>query len=423
MKQYYKFLIVLFYLSAVSYTKAQTAVQSAGLYSSPSGGASINVTFGGNCGVGDLIVVHIDGGDNTKTVLSVVDNNGNTYIRIPNTHITWNTSWSGELWYTYNIVVAPNPKIKVTATFSGTPAVHSQLYINEYSGMLTSAAPLDQSTAAAGNALAVSTGFKTTLLANELIYGVGIGGGAGTIQVGAGFASNSAYAVSESNIVESQTQVAAGSYDAHFNNTVVSPWLAQMATFQTSISPLPIELLTFNAQPCNNQICLNWATATETNNDYFTIEKSKNGVNFDVVSKVNGAGNSTAEINYSATDNAPYAGVSYYRLKQTDYNGKYTYSNTISVNFTTSEEFHFNVYPNPSTSENINLAINASQGKQILVVVYDVTGREQYSKIVITQQQGENVFALDPSGKLTPGIYLITATSDDDVYSKKLIVQ
>jgi hypothetical protein len=169
---------------------------------------------------------------------------------------------------------------------------------------------------------------------------------------------------------------------------------------------------------------LDWATATETNNDFFTIEKTKDAVNFDFVAKVNGAGNSTTRKDYSTIDIAPYEGVSYYRLKQTDYNGNYTYSGLKQVNFSSQfSNFTFNVYPNPSTGENISLAINSDKGKEILVVVYDVNGREAFSKVMITEQKGENVFALDSSGKLASGIYMITATSDDNILSKKLIVR
>ena len=94
------------------------------------------------------------------------------------------------------------------------------------------------------------------------------------------------------------------------------------------------------------------------------------------------------------------------------------------MNFGSSfSNFSLNVYPNLSIGENISLAINADKGKEILVVVYDVIGKEAYSKVVITEQKGTNVFALDPSGKLASGIYLITATSDDNILSKKLIVR
>ena len=189
-----------------------------------------------------------------------------------------------------------------------------------------------------------------------------------------------------------------------------------------STAPLPIELLTFTAEACDDNVCLNWATASETNNDYFTIEKTKDAVSYDFVAKVAGAGNSSSRRDYSALDKAPYEGTSYYRLKQTDYNGNFTYSGLREVDFT-DINFSFNIYPNPNSGDNISLKINASKGEEILVVVCDVTGRETYSKVIITDQKGENIFALDPSGKLAAGIYMITATSDERVHSKKLIVR
>ena len=197
-----------------------------------------------------------------------------------------------------------------------------------------------------------------------------------------------------------------------------------LGTTNNSTSPLPIELLSFNAAPCNDEVCLTWSTASEKNNDYFTIEKTKDAVNYDFVAKVAGAGNSTTRRNYSTEDNAPYEGVSYYRLKQTDYNGNFTYSNLSQVDFKSAfNSFSFNVYPNPSTGDNVSLAVNSDKGKEVLVVVYDVSGRETYSKVMVTEQKGKNIFALDPSGKLEAGIYMITATSDDSFQSKKLIVK
>ena len=222
------------------------------------------------------------------------------------------------------------------------------------------------------------------------------------------------------------TTIVAGAYVAPnftVNMSTTGGVFFTVGSINVGATPLPIELLSFDATQCDNNICLNWATATETNNDYFTIEKTTDAVNYDFVSKVNGAGNSTSILNYSSIDKKPYSGISYYRLKQTDYNGAYTYSNLKTVDFNASSTFSFNLYPNPGTGENISLAINAGKGEEVLVVVYDVTGRETYSKVVITQETGENVFALDPSGKLASGIYLITATSQQSVFSKKLIIR
>jgi len=116
-----------------------------------------------------------------------------------------------------------------------------------------------------------------------------------------------------------------------------------LGTINTPQTPLPIELVTFNATPCNNNVCLDWSTATETNNDFFTIEKSQDGINFITVVQMNGSGNSITSHSYTAVDDNPYSGVSYYRLKQTDYNGHITYSQIRMVDFVLSSDFVFNV--------------------------------------------------------------------------------
>jgi len=168
---------------------------------------------------------------------------------------------------------------------------------------------------------------------------------------------------------------------------------------------------------------ITWETESETNNDFFTIERTSNFVTFENIATIPAAGNSTTKRTYSAEDNSPKSGITYYHLKQTDYNGKYSFSGYMGIEFKPQLNFSFSVYPNPGTAENINYSVNADKDKEILIVVYDVTGRETFSKVIFTEQQGSNVFALDPSGKLTPGIYLITASSQDSVTSKKLIIQ
>ena len=217
--------------------------------------------------------------------------------------------------------------------------------------------------------------------------------------------------------------VAAGTVTSAAAVTSFSPFTFASLTPSWLTNPLPIELLNFNANVCNNDVCLDWTTATETNNDYFTVERSQDGVNFTQLGIVDGAGTSTSVRNYSLVDNFPYSGVSYYRLKQTDNNGASTYSNIEMVNFTPEADFSFNVFPNPNNGDNINIAINASKGQEVLVVVYAMTGKESYSKVIVINDNGDKVFAIDPSGKLAPGIYMITATSQESIYSKKMIVK
>ncbi|MGZ4054838.1 MAG: T9SS type A sorting domain-containing protein [Bacteroidia bacterium] len=196
-----------------------------------------------------------------------------------------------------------------------------------------------------------------------------------------------------------------------------------IGTLDNSISPLPIELLSFDAKPCNKEVCLDWSTATERNNDYFIVERAQDGINFETVGQVKGAGSSTSVLNYSLVDNAPYKGVSYYRLKQTDFNGAFTYSEIKQVEMTVANDFSFNVFPNPGNGDVLNVSFNTEKNEEVLVVVYDAAGRETYSKIIVSIDDGNNVFAIDPSGKLAPGIYFITATSQQNIYNKKLIVK
>ncbi|HKR06341.1 MAG TPA: hypothetical protein VJY62_17020 [Bacteroidia bacterium] len=101
----------------------------------------------------------------------------------------------------------------------------------------------------------------------------------------------------------------------------------------SSGAPLPIELTRFNGEAKNDKVELTWTTSAEINNDYFTIEKSTNGITFISYGKIEGAGNTTAIQNYSYHDLNPSAGMNYYRLKQTDFNGRNEYFKIIGIDF------------------------------------------------------------------------------------------
>lgn len=136
-------------------------------------------------------------------------------------------------------------------------------------------------------------------------------------------------------------------------------------------SPLPVSLLNFNAvaDEKNNVVNLKWSTVTEINSHHFTVEKSKDGRNFETVLIRNAAGNSSNLLNYFDKDLNPYQGISFYRLKQTDVNGQFTYSDIVSVIFNGNTSTYF--YPNPFTDE---LNISSSQSINQVKIV-DVTGR------------------------------------------------
>ncbi|MGZ4048165.1 MAG: T9SS type A sorting domain-containing protein, partial [Bacteroidia bacterium] len=188
------------------------------------------------------------------------------------------------------------------------------------------------------------------------------------------------------------------------------------------VSPLPIELLNFNAIMNNGKVDLNWTTATESNNNYFTIEKSKDGVDFETVTEIRAAGNSTATIDYTDQDPNPYSGISYYRLKQTDFNGQYTYSSLAAVNYYFGED-GISIYPNPgSPGSPINLDIKGLKDQEILVVLRDMSGKEFYSKVIITSTD-DQLEAIDTEQRLSAGTYIVIASSNNRVYSQKIIIK
>ncbi len=112
-------------------------------------------------------------------------------------------------------------------------------------------------------------------------------------------------------------------------------------------APLPISLQLFNAAYKNGQVAINWITASETNNNYFTICKSTDAINFVDIGTIAGAGNSNQKLYYSFIDYNAFSGSSYYRLKQTDYDGRFEYSNIVSVNCFDEIIGDIKVYPNP----------------------------------------------------------------------------
>ncbi|MDQ3046740.1 MAG: T9SS type A sorting domain-containing protein [Bacteroidota bacterium] len=185
---------------------------------------------------------------------------------------------------------------------------------------------------------------------------------------------------------------------------------------------LPVELLSFNAIYNNGKVDLTWETASETNNDYFSIEKSLDGASFQLVSTVDGAGTSSSFISYTDVDHQPYEGLSYYRLKQTDFNGDAHYSALIPVNYIISEN-GFELYPNPATNNStLYINLHIPENKEILVVVRDIQGREFYSKVIITSQDNELV-AIDPENNIAAGTYVVIATSENKIFSRRLIIQ
>jgi hypothetical protein len=122
-----------------------------------------------------------------------------------------------------------------------------------------------------------------------------------------------------------------------------------LATINQTLTPLPVELVSFTAEPYGTQnVQLNWQTKSELNNDYFQVEHSTDANNWTTKFTVKGAGNSTETIDYEALDETPALNSNYYRLKQVDFDGNFVYSDTRYVNFSAKQ---MGAFPNPANGQ------------------------------------------------------------------------
>ena len=195
-----------------------------------------------------------------------------------------------------------------------------------------------------------------------------------------------------------------------------------LGSLNTGWNPLPIQLLSFNAVPNGEKVDITWETATEQNNAYFTIEKSKDGVNFTKLIDVSGAGNSTTIRDYAETDYQPYSGTSYYRLKQTDYNNNSKYFNIVPVNFDAQQNII--ICPNPiiANTTGVSVKVTGYPNQEVVVVLVDMQGR-QFLTTVLLSVDNNNTIKIDGTESLPPGAYVVTATSNDKIYNYKLFVR
>jgi hypothetical protein len=178
-------------------------------------------------------------------------------------------------------------------------------------------------------------------------------------------------------------------------------------------TPLPITLISFTASVLNGEVVLNWSTAAEIDNDYFTIQRSKDGLGWENIEKVAGAGTSGNVKYYSTQDPSPYTGISYYRLRQTDIDGKQSYSFVRSVNLV-NKVSEITVYPNPATDQ-IKITFPVS-GKYELALI-NSNGQVMYSPVSITG----NSTVLNVSG-LKAGFYFIHITYDGKNETRKIFI-
>ncbi|WP_161889044.1 T9SS type A sorting domain-containing protein [Pontibacter russatus] len=191
------------------------------------------------------------------------------------------------------------------------------------------------------------------------------------------------------------------------------------------ITPLPVELITFDAAATDKGIELSWSTASEQNNSHFLVERSADGMAFEQVGKVDGHGNSSAKISYSYTDFSPLPGQAYYRLKQVDFDGQYEYSKIIAVAAAASgtEALQVMLAPNPCPNGNCQISIrNANGAQETRLELSDLSGRVIYTTTV---QHANNANITLPLQELQAykGLYMLSAISGNNVVRQRVVLE
>ncbi|MDI1354869.1 MAG: T9SS type A sorting domain-containing protein [bacterium] len=187
-------------------------------------------------------------------------------------------------------------------------------------------------------------------------------------------------------------------------------------------SPLPLELISFKASVCESAVCLRWITATEKNTDKFIVQRSSDGVSWKEIATVKAANNSQQVLYYSAKDNYPNNGISYYQLKALDLDQTFDFSPIVSVDNSHDEGVRLLVYPNPSDG-NIQVEI-VSEGinQKAHLLIIDAAGStvREFPDIIFNDK---TIFDIPMKPALSAGIYQFVLTVGDQTRSVKLVLR
>lgn len=202
--------------------------------------------------------------------------------------------------------------------------------------------------------------------------------------------------------------------------SISNPPINGVWTLVNNVSPLPIELLQFSGKYQNSHSLLYWSTATETYNDYFVVERSNDAYHFYSVGTVDGAGNSSVVLNYQLNDYESIDKVAYYRLKQVDFDGHYTYSKVIALrNMKSFGNQYLNLYPQPANDEVFVEQGMFVNGETFATEIFNSQGALVQRDLHTSDESGNLLLHLK---NLQQGMYLLRITDGVNQLTKSLII-
>jgi hypothetical protein len=246
----------------------------------------------------------------------------------------------------------------------------------------------------------MSTFFNEPILANGDMRSI-LGSGPYNLAVGA---SQTVYfaVVAGTNLVDLQTNATAAINK--YNSSIV-----------------PVELTSFTASTSNGSVNLQWRTATETNNRIFEIERKSENTEYLTVGFVNGQGTTTQPHDYTFSDNSVIPGSYSYRLKQIDYDGRFSYSNVVNVEITAPTVFQLSQnYPNPF-NPSTTISYSLAQAGNVRLAVYNTLGQEITTLVNEFKESGNYQISFD-AVSLSSGVYLYKLETPNFVQIKKMVV-
>ena len=190
-----------------------------------------------------------------------------------------------------------------------------------------------------------------------------------------------------------------------------------------NINNLPIELDYFKASLNDDQVNVKWKVISQRDNDYFTVERSTDAQNFEPIGTVKGAGTTLEVLKYSFIDKAPLEGLSYYRLKQTDFNGMFQEFNIVAINYSKNVETASlsKVYPNPFIDV-ISVEYELSSSGEVSFSLINQSGIQFYNESVYADE-GKNSIKFQSLGDLPKGIYMLNLYQNSVFLASKKIIK